>query len=710
MTKLSKSRFFVVGLICILFCLFVISGIFAILLMNLQSSYNDVELNRRNYYLLSQKIEAIHSYRVAALAAIVGDQGWAENAFLVADSINEIAGDPTSAERLDNSIVADARAIAESILTTTQAGTQLSARYVDLKSHELQLLGDRIYLNSLSTLADERVNDESLLEKFEELKSNLRTGGFIMAVVVVVFSLLAYWAEKKSLLHERQMEELNRHLSEQEEHLKSQMNLIQNLIQHAPAVIAMFDRHLNFASWSQGWEKQFHVKNKDLRGTPLAATISAFDPKWQHLFDRALEGEIISSQSDSFVQGGGFTRWFRYDIRPWTDHHHQVVGVTAVVEDVTSQTLHAAEQEKFSRLLVSAVDWVWEMDADLRINAIKSHHREQSESGQQTFVGRKLDELIPDQDDKARFYQCMTSTLSGETRDFDQEYWFFEPRPKGRCYIVNFIPLLNEYRSVVGVMGVAKDITDRKLFAAKMLKAKELAEEANNAKTIFLANMSHELRTPMHGVLSFAEIGIEDAMTATREEIKDSFLEIYTTGKRLMALLNDLLDLSKLEAGKVVYDFQSNDFMSIISSVRSQFSKLAAERSLTIVFDEASAPTEFVFDEGKIYQVFINIISNAVKFADVGTEIRIGVHPAIDGGIIIEIKNRGSGIPASELEIVFDKFVQSSKTRTGSGGTGLGLAISRQIIEDHGGRIWAENREGWVVFIISLPRRMEMAA
>ncbi len=240
----------------------------------------------------------------------------------------------------------------------------------------------------------------------------------------------------------------------------------------------------------------------------------------------------------------------------------------------------------------------------------------------------------------------------------------------------------------------------------KIQYEKDVAEGANQAKSQFLANISHELRTPMHGILSFARFGQQKFETSSKEKLKSYFDEIHDSGARLMSLLNDLLDLSKLEAGKTEYIMEEADLVEIAKTVRSELGAFASEQNLTVEVVHNSGSVSAFLDAEKMMQVFRNILSNAIKFSSKGSVIRIVVEDGPKNTVICRIINQGVGIPASEIETIFDKFIQSTKTRTGAGGTGLGLAICREIVRQHGGRIWAESiLDMETKFIIELPKR-----
>jgi len=229
---------------------------------------------------------------------------------------------------------------------------------------------------------------------------------------------------------------------------------------------------------------------------------------------------------------------------------------------------------------------------------------------------------------------------------------------------------------------------------------------ANRAKSEFLANMSHELRTPLHGILSYARFGIRATPDTPGDDIQDYFENIEASGRSLLQLLNDLLDLAKLESGKMVFDWDETDLCPEILDALDEFRSLVAERGLTVRYTGPEGGVILTIDRQKMRQLMRNLLSNAVKFSGLGGTIEIGLEcPAEPADVVrLMVRDRGPGIPEAELEAVFDKFVQSTKTKSAAGGTGLGLAICREIIEGHGGRIWASNGpDGGAVFVCELP-------
>ncbi len=258
-------------------------------------------------------------------------------------------------------------------------------------------------------------------------------------------------------------------------------------------------------------------------------------------------------------------------------------------------------------------------------------------------------------------------------------------------------------KAVSGIVANSRDVTETYELNRSLIEEKERAETANRAKSEFLANMSHELRTPLHGILSFAGFGIKRIGNVPPEKLRDYFNKIEQSGRVLLALLNDLLDLAKLEAGKTNFAFQPVDLNVLLATLIDEFSSLTSERRLSINYAVPGFETVLMIDPVRIMQVLRNLLSNAVKFSPANTTITVAIERE-ESKLMVAVSDQGIGVPESELDSIFDKFVQSSKTTSGAGGTGLGLAICREIVAAHEGRIWARNRqEGGAQFLLELP-------
>ena len=264
----------------------------------------------------------------------------------------------------------------------------------------------------------------------------------------------------------------------------------------------------------------------------------------------------------------------------------------------------------------------------------------------------------------------------------------------------------DENKNILYVEGIFEDITQKKQ-AVKLKTAKEAAELANRIKSEFLANMSHELRTPMQGILGFAKLGISKLERISKDKLQLYLKEIVKSGTSLLNLLDELLDLSKLESGKAQFKFEKHDLSELADNVILELSSLSRDKRILVDFQKPDFSDVVVVDAYKINQVIRNLLSNAIKFTAEQGFIRIEIEDR-DQQIMFSMYDDGLGIPEAELEAIFDKFAQSSKTKNGAGGTGLGLAISKEIILAHQGEIWAENNpEGGAIMRFIIPKNLD---
>jgi PAS domain S-box-containing protein len=250
-----------------------------------------------------------------------------------------------------------------------------------------------------------------------------------------------------------------------------------------------------------------------------------------------------------------------------------------------------------------------------------------------------------------------------------------------------------------------------KSYVAQRLRAQQAAK----AKSEFISNISHELRTPMHAILSYSKMGIEDCGSETPEALKDYFTKIQSAGARLLSLINNLLDISRMDAGKLAFKKSLSDFSKVVEHTLNELDTLIKSKLVSVTTETATENTKAIFDKQRMIQVMVNLISNAVRFSSSGDVIRVRLADGRlpDGGqaLCCSVADNGPGIPEGELEAVFGKFIQSSKTKTGAGGTGLGLAICRDIVEAHSGTIWAENRKPkGAVLSFTIPRNAGLQA
>ena len=306
----------------------------------------------------------------------------------------------------------------------------------------------------------------------------------------------------------------------------------------------------------------------------------------------------------------------------------------------------------------------------------------------------------------------------------DPEYALVEAQRLGDYRTILCVPMLRE-GVPIGLLGLTRSevqpFTDKqielvttfadqaaiaienvRLFDEIQDKSRQL-EEASQHKSQFLANMSHELRTPLNAILGYTELMADGAYGEPSEKMLGILKRLEANGKHLLGLINDVLDLSKIEAGQLVLELSEYSVQDIAQTVRSTLEPLAADKKLAFKLELAPELPAGHGDGRRLTQVLINLVGNAIKFTDAG-EVAIKAE-ANNGAFHVSVRDTGPGISAADQAKLFQEFQQADNAITKKkGGTGLGLAISKRIVEMHGGKIWVESHVGQgSTFAFTLP-------
>jgi len=256
---------------------------------------------------------------------------------------------------------------------------------------------------------------------------------------------------------------------------------------------------------------------------------------------------------------------------------------------------------------------------------------------------------------------------------------------------------------VSGILAAFMDVTEFREAERATREARDAAEDTSRIKTEFIANISHELRTPLQSIIGFSELGQARSRHALR--LGSMFDEIQAAGQRMLALVNDLLDVAKIESSVGAFRLERIDIRPLVREVADELAPLLDAKQIGLDLEMCATALEARIDELRFQQAVRNVLANAIRFSPPGQPLQVRGVIDEDQHIRVSVKDCGPGVPPAELELIFEAFMQSSRTRNAGGGTGLGLAISRKILHAHGGEIRAENNPGGgATFHIVLPR------
>ena len=283
--------------------------------------------------------------------------------------------------------------------------------------------------------------------------------------------------------------------------------------------------------------------------------------------------------------------------------------------------------------------------------------------------------------------------------------------PEGLWVSVNATPLRDEEGVLHNGVAVLRNITTHKRAEEALLKAKDAAEAANRAKSQFLANMSHELRTPLNAIIGYSEMLQEQALDSGQNESIPDLQKIHSAGRHLQSLIDDILDLSKIEAGKVELFLETSDVVEVVSDVLTTIQPLVEKNGNRLEADYTPDLGLIRADMTKLRQILFNLLSNACKFTKHGT-VRLEASRAVTGDgdwIHFRVSDTGIGMTGEQIDRLFQEFTQVDASTTRKyGGTGLGLAISRRFSEMMGGQIFVESALGkGSTFTVRIPAGLD---
>jgi len=352
-------------------------------------------------------------------------------------------------------------------------------------------------------------------------------------------------------------------------------------------------------------------------------------------------------------------------------------------------------EKRFRDISYSMADWIWEVDQSWKYIFVSGNVKQELGYDPEELIGKTPFDFMPG--DEAKQAKRVYNNIAAGRKDIDElENWYVTRQGKSVCLLINGVPMFNEKKELAGYRGIGKDITAGKRVAEELKRAKEDAEMGNKVKTEFLANMSHEIRTPMNAIIGMSDLLLE---TGLSQEQRDYAETVRNSATSLLSLLNDILDLSKMEVGKLQLETIDFNLRTTIEEFVEMFTLTSYKKGIEFSAIIAHGiPYLLRGDPSRLRQVLINLTSNAIKFTGKG-EVSIRVTLVEENAKDVKIKfivtDTGIGIAENFLNRLFDPFSQFDASITRKyGGTGLGLAISRQLIKQMGGEIGAESQLG----------------
>ena len=401
--------------------------------------------------------------------------------------------------------------------------------------------------------------------------------------------------------------------------------------------------------------------------------------------ERSARGEPFSLEYRIRRKDGSYV-WVRDECMPIRDESGKIVSWQGVLLDITDRRKAEEAQARLAAIVEGAEDAIYSRALDGTITSWNRGAERLYGYSAEEAIGRSFLTLIPE-DTSATIFTRAT-TFGAEPNQFEATR-----RRKDGSLVevgVSLSPIRDRNGNVVGVSTITRDITERKRVEEELRAALEAAEAGIRAKTLFLAMMSHELRTPLQAVLGYADFLLHGPPGSLMPEQAEDIGYIRQGAGRMVALIEQMLDLSRMEAGRLEIASEPVDLTKILEQVRQDIVPQAAAKSLSFSIEIPQGLLPILGDPVRLRQILLNLVGNAVKFTDAGA-VRVSA-AAIEHAVEVNVTDTGIGIAPDDLPHIFEEFRQVDSTTTRRyGGAGLGLAIGKRLAEQMGGQITVQS-------------------
>ena len=473
-------------------------------------------------------------------------------------------------------------------------------------------------------------------------------------------------------------------------------------IEQSPASIIITDTNGNIDFVNQKFIEISGYSFEEIKGKNPRILQSGYTTKAEYakLWKTITSGKEYHGEIQNRKRNGDLY-WESVLISPIRDEDGKIVNYMAIKEDITSRKKSDLEILKLSVAIDQNPASVIITNTRGIIEYVNKKFLSISGYSPEELIGKVIRILKPGHTNEETYVEIWNRLFAG--KEWRGEHQNITKNREKYWESVLISPIKNQEGKITNYIILSEDISERKQMEKDLIFAKEKAEESDRLKSAFLANMSHEIRTPLNSILGFSDL-LTDPELESESRIEFANL-INSSGNNLLAIINDVLDISKIEAGQVVLSKRAFSVHKLISDIQKEYSFKASSKGIELRFDPQISEQEIVVfsDETRIKQVLINFIGNALKFTESGY-IEIGVK-LIEDNIQFHVKDTGIGIDKEFHNMVFDRFrqVEASSTRK-YGGNGLGLAITKNLAELLGGKITLESEpDKGSTFFFTLP-------
>ena len=480
--------------------------------------------------------------------------------------------------------------------------------------------------------------------------------------------------------------------------------LLRRIVEFVSDGVVTLDRDGRIASCSRSSTRIFGWSEREMIGKPWEELIAE---NARAEIDRAVQLAWLGQPSERVEAEGrrrdGIAVSLWWTLAPVTGARGAVVEILAVAQDRTESQLYESTLSDFeirvreSEALARMGTWVWNASAgtvqwSAGLHAVRGVDPVSFEGTMESHMAQIL------ADDRDAVDVAMRAALDGG-QDFESEYRILAEGEGIRWIHGRARPVLGADGQVVGLRGVEQDVTERQRATQTILLAQDRAERASRAKSHFLSRMSHELRTPLNAILGFSQLL---ALGPLADEQTESVAYISRAGQHLLGLIDEVLDLARVESGQLTPSVAPVHLAPIVAGAIELVAPMACEWGITVEHPQVADWIRVVADEQWLRQVLVNLLTNAIKYNQKGGTVTLGVEPGPDE-ISVSISDTGIGISADELPRLFEPFARLG-AHTGVEGTGLGLMLSRELVELMGGTIEVESQPGvGSTFTVRLP-------